>query len=163
MLSLMKKPKLRFAYVTNPHGQTIDIPEKHLAQTLKRANFTFIGWVDEQDEEIEEMFKGDDDDGDCTHCEGKGCVACDARKLPQEIEQKNNYNRSPQDEKAEVDALNKASDEQFERTHPGGLGTVTTEVIPKDHIVEADKKVVDKPMEKKKPTPKKKPKKTTKK
>jgi len=132
----MKKKKERFAYVKNPHGMTLDIPEKHLAQTMKRKGFEWIGWADEDQDEIEEMFEDTDlgdvrvprdpvnsrdvsagayqrpaadekaevdglnavddaeltpgeeeeifeEDGECTHCDGSGCEACDATKVPQ--------------------------------------------------------------------------------
>lgn len=57
---IMNKPKLRFAYVKNPHGEVVDIPEKHVAMTLKRKGFEFIGWADEQEEEIEALFQDDE-------------------------------------------------------------------------------------------------------
>ena len=53
----MKKKKERYGYVKTPHGMTVDIPEKHIERTLKRPGFEWIGWADEDQEEIEEMFE----------------------------------------------------------------------------------------------------------
>lgn len=96
--SMIKKPKPRFAYVKNPHGETVDIPEKHLNQTLKRKGFEFVGWADENQEEIEEMFEDDDEDMaeqlGPAHSEGS-------------------YQRPAQDEKDEVEERNTVADEQM--------------------------------------------------
>ncbi len=54
---MTQKKQERFAYVENPHGNTIDIPEKHLAETLKRQGFKFVGWADDVQKEIEELFE----------------------------------------------------------------------------------------------------------
>lgn len=59
-ISMDKKPKERFAYVKNPHGEVVDIPERHLKQTMARGGFEFIGWADEQEKEVEELFAEDD-------------------------------------------------------------------------------------------------------
>lgn len=56
MLDQKKNPQ-RFAYVKNPHGQVVDIPERHLKETLKRSGFEFIGWADEAQKEIESLFE----------------------------------------------------------------------------------------------------------
>ena len=87
--SIMNKPKQRYAYVKNPHGQTVDIPEKHLAQTLKRPGFEMVGWADEDQDEIEALFEEDDDvipqdSPTCPRCNGDGCEACDPSKLEPE-------------------------------------------------------------------------------
>lgn len=58
--SMVKQPKPRFAYVRTPQGTVVDIPEKHLAMTLKRKGFEFISYADEQQEEIEAMFEDDE-------------------------------------------------------------------------------------------------------
>lgn len=63
----MANPKGRFAYVRNPGGMTVDIPEKQLAETLKRGGFTFLGWADEAEAEIEELFADDDAAPTATH------------------------------------------------------------------------------------------------
>lgn len=55
----MSQPKTRFAYVQNPAGMTVDIPEKQLRETLARKGFRFIGWADEAAKEMEEMFADD--------------------------------------------------------------------------------------------------------
>lgn len=95
--SMIKKPKPRFAYVRNPHGETVDIPEKHLNQTLKRKGFEFIGWADEDQEEIEEMFEDDD----------VGIVPVHAPHT------EGSYQRPALDEKAEVEERNAVADEQM--------------------------------------------------
>lgn len=56
------KPKDRFAYVKNPSGVVIDIPERHVKETLARPGFEFVGWADEAQDEIEEMFRDVDID-----------------------------------------------------------------------------------------------------
>jgi len=99
--SMNKKPKQRFAYVRNPHGETVDIPEKHLAQTLKRKGFEFIGYADEDTEEIESLFEDDE----------VGVIP--GSKPHPEPEPKNNYNRTPADEAAEVAERNAAADESI--------------------------------------------------
>jgi hypothetical protein len=97
--------KPRFAYVKNPHGTVVDIPEKHLAQTLKRPGFTFVGWADEQEDEIEEMF-ADTDLGDVN-------VPADPinskKPSPADNDALGAYQRSAADEKKELDRLNTAS------------------------------------------------------
>lgn len=40
--------KPRFAYIRNPHGLLLDIPERDLAATLKRKGFEFLGWAGEE-------------------------------------------------------------------------------------------------------------------
>lgn len=95
--SMIKKPKPRFAYVKNPHGETVDIPEKHLNQTLKRKGFEFVGWADEDQEEIEEMFEDDD----------AGIVPVHAPHT------EGSYQRPAQDEKDEVEERNAVADEQM--------------------------------------------------
>lgn len=57
----MTQKKQRYAYVQNPAGATVDIPEKHLKQTLARQGFRFIGWADDAQEEIAKMFDDADD------------------------------------------------------------------------------------------------------
>lgn len=99
---MVKKPKPRFAYVKNPHGITIDIPEKHLNQTLKRKGFEFIGWAEEDREEIEAMFE-DEDTGNVP-------------AFTPHPAQKNNYNRTVASEKAEIDSLNAKDDVTLEET-----------------------------------------------
>lgn len=84
----MSQPKGRFAYVTNPAGVQVDIPERMLDETLKRKGFTFVGWADEATKEIEEMFAEDN---------------APARE--------GSYQRGAAEEKKEVDALNARDDE----------------------------------------------------
>ncbi len=123
--STMKEPKPRFAYVKNPHGQTVDIPEKHLAMTLKQKGFEFLSWADEDQEEIESMFEDDDSigvvpvakphpamdlpKGNAVFQTQDHIVDTNEKAVDKTVE-KNNYNRSPQDEKAELDSLNAKDD-----------------------------------------------------
>lgn len=98
--SMNKKPKDRFAYVKNPHGEVIDIPERHVDMTLKRGGFEFIGWADEQDKEIDELF-ADNDDSEIDE------------DVPAPEAPRGSYQRSPGDEKKELDARNAADDKQL--------------------------------------------------
>jgi hypothetical protein len=113
----IKKP--RFAYVKNPHGHTLDIPEKHLQQTLKRPGFTFIGWADEDQDEIDEMFE-DTDLGDV-----------EAPPDPIRNVQGGSYHRSAADEQRELnernagDDLTKGEEEALFNQDNGGDTTVT--------------------------------------
>ncbi len=102
-IPFMAQPKGRFAYVTNPGGITVDIPEKQLAETLKRPGFTFIGWADEAEREMEELF----DEGDIL--EGDE----DAPKPT-----RGSYQRSTRDEKAELDQRNKTDDADIDDLSP---------------------------------------------
>lgn len=79
--NMTEKKKERYAYVENPHGNTLDIPEKHLKETLARPGFKFKGWADDAQKEIEEMF-------------------ADAPV--------GSYQRSQADEEAEIEQLNEA-------------------------------------------------------
>lgn len=54
------KQKPRFAYVKNPHGQIVDIPERHVKETLKRPGFSLVSWADDDEEEIAELFADSD-------------------------------------------------------------------------------------------------------
>lgn len=94
---MVKKPKPRFAYVQNPHGITVDIPEKHLKQTLARKGFEFISWADEDQDEIESMFEDDEDVGN----------------VPAYNPHPGSYQRPAQEEKDEVEELNTVADEQM--------------------------------------------------
>lgn len=58
--TMADKPKMRYAYVRNPHGMVVDIPEKDLNATLKRKGFEFIEWADEAQAEVEAMFADDE-------------------------------------------------------------------------------------------------------
>lgn len=108
----MTRKKERFAYVKNSGGYTVDIPERHLAQTLKRPGFTFIGWAEDAQEEIAKMF----DDSD-----------------QEELEQVHTTGmRSTAYEKAEVDALNAKDDEPAALQNPDAL---FVEPAPSPHPV----------------------------
>lgn len=100
--SMVKKPKQRFAYVKNPHGEVVDIPEKHLARTLKQKGFEFINWADEEQEEIESMFE-DDEVG----------VVPGSRPHPVIEPAGGSYQRSAQDEKEEVENRNAQADKEM--------------------------------------------------
>lgn len=60
--AMVQKPKERYAYVRNPHGVVVDIPEKHLAMTMKQKGFEFVNWADEVQDEIEAMFEDDEEE-----------------------------------------------------------------------------------------------------
>lgn len=40
----MEQKKQRFAYLENPGGITVDVPERDVAQTLRRKGFKFLHW-----------------------------------------------------------------------------------------------------------------------
>jgi hypothetical protein len=100
--SMVNTPKPRFAYVKNPHGDVIDIPEKHVAMTLKRKGFEFVGWADDQQEEMEAMFEDEEEIEDA------------ATENPPVPEPKNNYNRPVEDEKEEVEELEQKDEKQLQ-------------------------------------------------
>lgn len=93
------KKKERFAYVKNPHGSVIDIPERHFKETMKRSGFEFIGWADEQAKEMDELFEDVVVEGDETNAEP---VILDGTK--------GSYQRGAADEKTQIDELNAADD-----------------------------------------------------
>lgn len=94
----MAIPRGRFAYVQNPGGVVIDIPEKQLQETLKRKGFVFVGWADDANKEMEELFA---EEGD----------APEGQSMPTGVPyQAGSYQRSMADEKAEVDDLNAGDD-----------------------------------------------------
>lgn len=96
-----KTPKERFAYVKNPHGEVIDIPERHLQMTLKRdPRFEFIGWADEQEAEIDAMFADDGDDAP-------------APQLHEAPHAQGSYQRPAADEKTELDQRNAQDDQSI--------------------------------------------------
>lgn len=92
-----KKP--RFGYVKNPHGEVIDIPERHVAETLKRKGFEWVGWADEQEKEIDALFESTEVGGDDTHNE-----------MDTYDRSKGSYQRPAADEAAEVARRNEGSD-----------------------------------------------------
>lgn len=53
----MPKPAGRFAYVRNPGGNVVDVPEKNLKETLNRKGFSFVGWADDATAEMEALFE----------------------------------------------------------------------------------------------------------
>lgn len=54
----MAKEKMRYAYVKNPHGVVVDIPERDLQMTLKRRGFEFVGYADDLKDELHDLFDG---------------------------------------------------------------------------------------------------------
>lgn len=192
----MTQPKPRFAYVKNPHGDVIDIPEKHLDMTLKRPGFEFINWADEEQEEIESMFEDDEVGvipGATPHPTSAFSTDVSTEALADHIGQanemvgdkpveKNNYGRSPADEKAELDALNAKDDMQLagfsapvqtpvdteevdamfnedEDTVSGEAITLTNENV--GEMIQDAKDAIDSKSEPKPDTPAQKPKKVT--
>lgn len=115
---MVKKPKERFAYVKNPHGQTVDIPERHLNQTLARKGFEFVGWADEDQEEIESMFEDDEEVGSVPvydpHPQGS-------------------YQRPAQEEKQELEELNTKADGQMS----GFSAPIKTETTDEAQTIDA--------------------------
>lgn len=99
-LPLMANPKGRFAYVRNPGGMTVDIPEKQLAETLKRGGFTFLGWADEADKEMEEMFAEEEAENTSPN---PGAAPVDASG---QARREGSYQRPMADEAAELAMLN---------------------------------------------------------
>jgi len=55
---MAEKIKVKYAYIKNPAGFVLDIPEKHLAETLKKPGMTFVGWADDIEKEMEDLFEG---------------------------------------------------------------------------------------------------------
>lgn len=53
-----EKIKARFAYIKNSAGMVLDIPERDLEQTLKQPGMSFVGWADDIEKEMEDLFKG---------------------------------------------------------------------------------------------------------
>lgn len=54
------KEKKRFALVQNAAGAVYDIPEYTLADTLKQPGMKFVGWAEDAQKEVEELFDGVD-------------------------------------------------------------------------------------------------------
>jgi len=130
--SMVKKPKARYAYVKNPHGDVIDIPEKHLGMTLKRKGFEFISYADEEQEEIESMFEDDEPvglvPGARPHPTPDHIGQANEMVVDKTVD-KNNYGRSPADEKAELDALNAKDDIQLAGFSAPSPSPVDTEEV----------------------------------
>lgn len=133
----MAKKKERFMYVRNPHGDIVDIPEKHVEKTLKRPGFTKIGWADEENEDIEEMFEDTEVDSPEEIAPLKERVGEGA------------YQRSAADEEAEINSRNqqdeevedKEVDEMFEEDED------MEEQLSADQTGDTDEKVVEKPVD----------------
>lgn len=120
----MEQKKPRFAYVQNPAGMTVDIPEAHLDQTLKRKGFTFLGWADDAEEAMEELFQSD------------GAPA-PART--------GSYQRSQQDEQREVDALNGRDDQRLRAVQSYSDGCIPSTGPNDGHFMLPGCDLVDKP------------------
>lgn len=56
--TMVEKIKTRYAYIKNAAGMVLDIPEKDLEQTLKRPGMSFVGWCDDIEKEMEDLFEG---------------------------------------------------------------------------------------------------------
>lgn len=99
-MSTTQRKKERYAFVENPYGAVLDIPERHVAQTLKRPGFKLIGWNDENEQEqIETMFEDTEVDA------------------PEDLEHPGDagsYQRPQADEKAEIDKMNGESEDLTE-------------------------------------------------
>lgn len=90
----MAKNREQYHYVRNAAGQTVDVPERHLQETLKRPGFTYVGKCDDVAKEMEELF-ADVDVPEQEAATGH-VVGADS----------GSYQRSQADEAAEVAALN---------------------------------------------------------
>lgn len=90
---LQTRKNKRYAYVKNPHGVVVDIPEEHLQETLKRKGFTFLNWADEQEKEMEEIF-GDEN-----------------VETPKPETNKGSYQRSTESIQKEADQIDKPESE----------------------------------------------------
>lgn len=118
--SMTEKKKPRFAYVRNPHGMVIDIPEKHVAETMKRKGFEFIGWADEQQEEMDELFADTEVDGDdSSEDDILGDASQGSYQRPMSDEEQELNARNEEDEVPD-DALLGDTDEDGEDVIPEG-------------------------------------------
>lgn len=102
------KKEARYAYVKNPYGLVIDIPEKHLAETMKRGGFEFIGWADDAQKEIESLFEDVEIEGS------------DSQENPERLldASQGSYQRSTKSMKQDFDAMNNRDDEQISGMSP---------------------------------------------
>ena len=106
------KKDSRFAWIKNPHGETLDIPERHVKETLARKGFEFIGWADDAQKEIEDLFEDEDIEGS---------DETDEKLLdPNE----GSYQRSTRAQKQEFDALNARDDAQLNGEVPTDSNTI---------------------------------------
>ncbi len=112
----MNKPKSdRFAYVRNPYGEVIDIPERHVKETLTRKGFEFIGWADEQEKEIAAMFEDTNVGGDNTSPpERSGSYQRPMKEESDELDQANKNAKGH----SGVPAFKKESSDSLPDTHP---------------------------------------------
>lgn len=61
-------PEPRFAYVRNPAGRIYDIPERDVAQTLKRPGFTFLEWINPRPGSEEAIIADEANPLECSIC-----------------------------------------------------------------------------------------------
>ena len=136
--------KGRFAYVQNAGGHTVDVPEKHLARTLKQPGMRFIGWADEAQKEMESLFE-DEEITDGVRGDGP------AGATPEPTYSGTGM-RPMAEEKAEFDALNARDEAQISGVDlgaPEGDKTVV-EPAPEPKATPAKKSSAKKPAAKKK-------------
>lgn len=159
--NMADKKKPRFAYVRNPHGMTVDIPEKHLAQTLKRKDFTFISWADEDQEDIEKMFDDTEVDGASPSFQEHpgGSYQRSHEDEEKEIEERNANEDKDTNSGDSSPSEDKANESEAEQKPPNPMPN-PNEVKKPEPKVEAPKKttpkkVVKKTAGKKKTAPKK--------
>lgn len=62
------KPEVRYAYVKNPSGRIYDIPEKDLHETLKRKGFEFVGWLDNNPGNVDDVVPVETNPLECSIC-----------------------------------------------------------------------------------------------
>lgn len=61
-------PQPRFAYLRNPGGNIVDVPERDVEQTLKRPGFTFIEWIDQNPGREEAVIPDEVNPLECALC-----------------------------------------------------------------------------------------------
>lgn len=126
--------KERYAYVKNPHGEVIDIPERHLKQTMARGGFEFVGWAEDAQKEMDELF------GDVE-------VPTDPPEAGHTVSaQEGSYQRPQSDEARELNALNR---EGTDGEHGKIYGLPPEELTPPQPIIQ--KPATSKPAAKNKP------------
>lgn len=110
----MQKPKENFFYVKNPGGMVVDIPERALAETLRRPGFELVGSADDAEAEMDELFGDGEDILDDVSPAAPGSRA-------------GSYQRSTADEARELARRNGADDdEMFGPSEPAPAPRKTT-------------------------------------
>lgn len=126
----------RFAYVTNPAGNMVDIPEHQLKETLARGGFTFLGWADDAQEEIGKMFDDTTEEPARTGIASIQRPMADERKEIEELKARDD---------AEFDQIDGTSEEPtISEQVPSTTVQSQTKVVTKKAVKKIAKKVVKK-------------------